>query len=142
MLLQTFILTLLPLLVLSACHVPPTFWCDNLAISRECGVENACMQWRATQAKHKFNFTLLYETHCPYSQQYIVDVLYPVVYKQFGNYTDIELVPWGNTRRKSDGGVECQHGQKECDGTLLFTLFTFPTYNRQSHNIVCAALCH
>lgn len=66
----------------------------------------------------KYSLTVLYETHCPYSQQFIAQQLYPILYQQYGERVDITVVPWGNAQRNAEGVVECQHGPQECHGEL------------------------
>uniref|UniRef100_A0A1Y1MEY3 Saposin A-type domain-containing protein n=1 Tax=Photinus pyralis TaxID=7054 RepID=A0A1Y1MEY3_PHOPY len=66
--------------------------------------------------KQKLKVSLYYETLCPFCMTFINDQLYPG-YQKLGDYLDLELIPYGNARRKkTDNGwtIECQHGPKEC----------------------------
>ncbi|KAK5967454.1 Gamma interferon inducible lysosomal thiol reductase, partial [Trichostrongylus colubriformis] len=61
----------------------------------------------------RINITVLMEALCPDCQEWIVKTLYPTVFKNFSEFVNIELVPYGNVKIVN-GSVECQHGPEEC----------------------------
>ncbi|RCN28862.1 gamma interferon inducible lysosomal thiol reductase, partial [Ancylostoma caninum] len=61
----------------------------------------------------RINITVLIEALCPDCQRFIVDELYPNVYKNFAGFVNIEFVPYGNAK-VVNGTIQCQHGPEEC----------------------------
>ncbi|KHJ74789.1 gamma interferon inducible lysosomal thiol reductase, partial [Oesophagostomum dentatum] len=61
----------------------------------------------------RINITVLIEALCPDCQRYIVEDLYPNIYKNFAGFVNIELIPYGNARIVN-GSIQCQHGPEEC----------------------------
>lgn len=100
------------------CDVPPALWCDNEEISKKCGVVDACSAFNKSTYGNPIRITLLYETLCPDCQEFIMNVLYPKVFKYGPDFVQIELIPYGNARRsRSANGtvqISCQHGPVEC----------------------------
>lgn len=93
--------------------VPPTLWCDSSELAQRCGFKKYCDDYLAAAWNRKLKLTLLYEALCPGCQTMITGVLYPQIYRDFKDYVDIELVPFGNARIEN-GTIICQHGDDEC----------------------------
>ncbi|XP_030767571.1 gamma-interferon-inducible lysosomal thiol reductase-like [Sitophilus oryzae] len=71
-----------------------------------------CLYVSSSGAVEKVNFTLIYETRCPYSVEFIFDQLYPG-YQKIGEYLNVTLLPYAR-ENEADGGITCQHGDNEC----------------------------
>jgi hypothetical protein len=105
-------------------NVAPLWWALSEQLSCSLRIHNSHRECPdadkvSTTGLVRLNITLLYETHCPYCQDYIVKNLYPLVWRAYKDMVNIKLVPWGNARRDEAGHIQCQHGQKECDGTTI-----------------------
>ncbi|KAG6454291.1 hypothetical protein O3G_MSEX008625 [Manduca sexta] len=50
---------------------------------------------------------------CGDTVRFINDQLVPA-YNQYGNFLDLEFVPWGRTTRNPDGSFTCQFGVNDC----------------------------
>ncbi|CAK1546571.1 unnamed protein product [Leptosia nina] len=50
---------------------------------------------------------------CPFVARYITESVGPV-FAKYGQFLDIEFVPWGKTRRTENGELECQFGKRDC----------------------------
>lgn len=100
------------------CVIPPEFWCDTPETSKLCDAEASCALYNRTMAEQKIHVTLLYEALCPDCQQFITELLYPLVYQQLKELIVLNLVPFGNARELGHANgtfnFECQHGPKEC----------------------------
>ncbi|CDW55813.1 Gamma interferon inducible lysosomal thiol [Trichuris trichiura] len=99
------------------CHVPPSLWCDDEEIAKECGVSAACEDYNRTIFNEKINLTVLYETLCPDCQDFILLQLERFVWRFGREFVNFELVPYGNARKKNESGtwkIFCQHGPLEC----------------------------
>ncbi|CAN7944532.1 unnamed protein product, partial [Ixodes hexagonus] len=81
---------------------------------------------------------LFYESHCPYSQRFITDQLWPT-YQKLGKSMKVRLVPFGlatkneTTRKDTKRVIEikCHHGTKECLANMIQTCaiaMTRPVY--------------
>lgn len=112
-----------PLVIAASCTIPPDFWCDHSTIAKRCGAEQYCRNYKTNMVGRKFNLTLYFETHCPDSQLFIVDRLYPKVI----NNTEVDPLinadfhPWGMAIR--DGStVRCKHKlDRTCQGNKLIS---------------------
>uniref|UniRef100_A0A1I8AVV2 Saposin A-type domain-containing protein n=1 Tax=Steinernema glaseri TaxID=37863 RepID=A0A1I8AVV2_9BILA len=118
----SFYLLLLGILVVpnvvTACNIPPDFWCDSVEAAQRCGVSHQCESFKRDRRPVKL--TLMYEALCPYCQKFITHQL-GNIYNQFQNVMELELVPWGNSRLMRNGQISCNHGQKECDANKLMS---------------------
>ncbi|XP_054746931.1 GILT-like protein F37H8.5 [Anastrepha obliqua] len=77
--------------------------------------------WPSTQAvdANKLNVTILYESLCPDSVNFMIKQLAPAYEKLKGNL-NVNLVPFGKSRSVNGGSqFYCQHGPPECSGNLL-----------------------
>jgi interferon gamma-inducible protein 30 len=105
------------------CDVPPALWCDDPVIASQCGATASCANFNNTMYGKHLKITLLYETLCPYCQDFMTTVLYPQVFRFGQDFVDIELIPYGNANmfKRRNGTVEfvCQHGPEECVGNKL-----------------------
>lgn len=81
-------------------RIPPTLYCKNENLTEACGLSQLCNRYRKASANQAVQITVLYESLCPDSQQFIVENLYRDVYLRLGGYVDIELVPYGNAKRQ------------------------------------------
>ncbi|KAJ1355312.1 hypothetical protein KIN20_012655 [Parelaphostrongylus tenuis] len=109
-------LLLLGLSVVSAdrcTSVPPSLWCANDELSKQCGFEDLCNRYRLANHNKPINITVLMEALCPDCQLWIVGEFYPKVFKNFAEFINIELVPFGNAKI-TNGSITCQHGEEEC----------------------------
>lgn len=93
--------------------IPPSLWCSNAELSKECGFEVHCNRYLASTHNQRINITVLLEALCPDCQRWIVEELYPHVFKNFMDFVNIEFVPYGNARIVN-GSIQCQHGPEEC----------------------------
>ncbi|KHN88797.1 GILT-like protein F37H8.5 [Toxocara canis] len=93
--------------------VPPSLWCESTKLATKCGFQPLCDKYIRETKNKRVKLALLYESLCNGCQNMITKTLYPIVYKDFGAYVDIELVPYGNAKIKN-GTIECQHGDEEC----------------------------
>jgi len=100
-------------------RVPPALWCESQDIVRKCGFDEHCERYTRESAGKKLQITLLYESECPGCRKFINEQLFPVVYKQFAEHVDIELVPYGNAKKGKNGTITCQHGSAECETNML-----------------------
>lgn len=58
------------------------------------------------------------EALCPDCENFVREQLVPV-YSQLGpDVIDLQMIPFGNAHLGSNGTVECQHGQGECDANV------------------------
>jgi interferon gamma-inducible protein 30 len=69
------------------------------------------------------NFTLYYETLCPYCRQFIVGQV-SKAYQTILDIVNITLVPYGNAHETYQPATQryqfvCQHGADECLGNLI-----------------------
>ncbi|CAO4365348.1 unnamed protein product [Caenorhabditis nigoni] len=94
--------------------IPTSMWCSNKDIEKACGFTQQCDKHRAATHNQKINITVLIEALCPDCQNFLTKQLYPVVFKNFGDFVNIELVPFGNAKIQEDGTIKCQHGEEEC----------------------------
>ncbi|KAH7727301.1 Protein F37H8.5 [Aphelenchoides avenae] len=94
-------------------RVPPSLWCQNAKLTEKCGFSDICSRYRKASSGKRVQLTLLYEGLCPGCQNFIINNLYRDVYLQYGDYVDIELVPYGNAKRQNTT-ITCQHGDEEC----------------------------
>ncbi|EPB70070.1 hypothetical protein ANCCEY_10835 [Ancylostoma ceylanicum] len=104
----------LPFISADRCSsVPPSLWCSSKELSKECGFEDLCDRYHTATHNQRINITVLIEALCPDCQRFIVDELYPNVYKNFAGFVNIEFVPYGNAK-VVNGTIQCQHGPEEC----------------------------
>lgn len=96
----TTTIVLLAVGVNGICDIPPTLWCDNPQIAKKCDVEQQCEDYARTFEHQRVKISLLYEGLCPGCQQFILNVLYPQIYKGLERIVDIELVPYGNAKNQ------------------------------------------
>ncbi len=69
------------------------------------------------------NFSLYYETLCPYCRQFIAQQLFKA-YNTILDIINITIVPYGNAHEIYDATTRryeftCQHGADECVGNLI-----------------------
>lgn len=79
-------------------RVPPAIWCKSDALARRCDVQAACASFRGRSKGKRVRLTLLFEALCPDCQQFISQALYRDVFLKFGDFVDLELVPFGNAK--------------------------------------------
>lgn len=106
----------------SPCRTPPDFWCDNDAVTRECFDNAKCASYRASTLGQPINITVMFNSHCNNSHQFVVDMLYSKVWKnrKLRKLVSIQLVPWGKAKRfAATGDVKCAHGPEECLGDTI-----------------------
>ncbi|KIH57282.1 gamma interferon inducible lysosomal thiol reductase [Ancylostoma duodenale] len=122
-----FILLIVGLPFVSAdrcASVPPSLWCSSKELSKECGFDDLCnrycfdvfspsLTYQTAAYNQRINITVLIEALCPDCQRFIVDELYPNVYKNFAGFVNIEFIPYGNAK-VVNGTIQCQHGPEEC----------------------------
>ncbi|KAL3172932.1 hypothetical protein MRX96_012676 [Rhipicephalus microplus] len=78
------------------------------------------------QPSNRVEVRLFYETHCPYSRQFITSQLWPV-YLKLSDRLDVDLVPYGMALKRefvdADGRrrteISCQHGRNECVANMI-----------------------
>jgi len=67
---------------------------------------------------------VLYETNCPYSQQFIIDTVGPLIGTKeapgcLSEEVKFEWFAYGMATKRPDGGFNCQHGEDECKGNRI-----------------------
>ncbi|RCN45583.1 gamma interferon inducible lysosomal thiol reductase [Ancylostoma caninum] len=108
------LIVVLPFVSADRCaSVPPSLWCSSKELSKECGFEDLCNRYHTATHNQRINITVLMEALCPGCQHFIVDELYPNIYKNFAGFVNIEFVPYGNAK-VVNGTIQCQHGPEEC----------------------------
>jgi len=98
---------------INCARVSPSLWCLHDELTKKCGFVEVCNRYNKAAKNQKVQLTVLYESLCPDCQKFISNTLYRDVYLHFGDYVDIELVPYGNAKNKN-GTITCQHGEEEC----------------------------
>ncbi|XP_058110392.1 gamma-interferon-responsive lysosomal thiol protein isoform X2 [Magnolia sinica] len=98
----------------------------------------SCVPAAASPPK-KVALALYYETLCPYSANFIVNYLAKIFSNGLIDIVDLNLVPYGNARLKSNHTITCQHGPNEC---LLNTIeacaiYAWPDLNKHFAFIYC-----
>jgi interferon gamma-inducible protein 30 len=94
-------------------RIPPSLWCENQKVTEQCGFTDQCSRYQKASNNKRVQLTVLYEALCPACQNFIANTLYRDVYLQYGEYVQVELVPYGNAKRQNDT-ITCQHGDEEC----------------------------
>lgn len=61
----------------------------------------------------KIKITTVTTAGCSDTVSFITQQLAPV-YSEFGQFLDLEFVPWGRTQRNADGSLTCQFGVRDC----------------------------
>ncbi|CAJ0606136.1 unnamed protein product [Cylicocyclus nassatus] len=88
-------------------------WCNNEKLSKKCGFDKYCDRFRNATYNQPINITLLVESLCIHCQRFLVDQLYPIIFRNFADVIRIRIVPFGNAHIKN-GTFFCQHGEEEC----------------------------
>nr|CAD7268837.1 unnamed protein product [Timema shepardi] len=74
-------------------------------------------------SQEKVQVTVFYESHCPYSVEFITQKLYPAYKALTSANMDVDLVPYGFTKYSVDDDghyqFSCQHGPSECYGNRV-----------------------
>lgn len=99
--------------------------CSSLFIHFAFQVTEQCQTyiWKVQGTNDKVNFSLYYETLCPYCQQFITEQL-TRAYSTIPDIINITIVPYGNAHETYDSSSQmyqftCQHGPDECVGNLI-----------------------
>jgi len=102
-------------------------WCETKEIAQACGVTEQCKSyvWKVEGVNDKVNFTLYYESLCPYCRQFIVAQI-SKAYQTILDIVNITIVPYGNAKETYQPATQlykftCQHGPDECLGNLIHT---------------------
>ncbi|KAL7740148.1 hypothetical protein ACLKA6_003865 [Drosophila palustris] len=93
---------------------------------------------RDKRQAEKLHITLLYESLCPDSRNFMRQL--GPVYEELGPYIDIELVPFGKSASENNGALfHCQHGPAECEGNRLQSCVISSTNNQanQVKFVIC-----
>lgn len=99
------------------CDVPSDFWCDTQELAQRCNVVSQCEVLR--RERRPLRISIMYEALCPFCQKFIANNL-GLLYNQFKDQIDLELVPWGNAMLRN-GQIICNHGPKECDANRMMS---------------------
>ncbi|XP_042511654.1 gamma-interferon-responsive lysosomal thiol protein-like [Macadamia integrifolia] len=62
----------------------------------------------------KVSLALYYETLCPDCSSFIVNDLSKIFNNELIKIIDLKLVPYGNSKKDSNGTLICQHGKEQC----------------------------
>lgn len=82
-------------------------------------VDGLRLRARSAQDKEaRVTLGVFYESRCPDSKRFFLKQLVPA-YKDIGNITKLQLVPFGHARVLSKDKMICQHGARECEGNRL-----------------------
>uniref|UniRef100_A0A914WNQ4 Uncharacterized protein n=1 Tax=Plectus sambesii TaxID=2011161 RepID=A0A914WNQ4_9BILA len=114
---------LYPLTIIATCTVPSDFWCDHPTVTNQCASAQYCQNYKNNVYGRKINLTLYFETHCPDSQLFIVDRLYPRVINDsnMSKLVNMDFCPWGMAIRM-DSKVCCKHKRdRTCEGNKLIS---------------------
>ncbi|XP_062127096.1 GILT-like protein 1 [Drosophila sulfurigaster albostrigata] len=93
---------------------------------------------RDKRQAEKLHITLLYESLCPDSRNFMRQL--GPVHEELGEYIDIALVPFGKSASEENGALfHCQHGPAECEGNRLQSCVISSTNNQaiQVKFVVC-----
>jgi interferon gamma-inducible protein 30 len=107
------------------CNLPPELWCDNVDIQKLCNTQQLCAAYNQTVRQKPVNLTVIYETLCPYCQNFTRFILYPKVYQPLKDILNIRMVPYGNAKQTQVNGTwefTCQNGlppAAECLGNTI-----------------------
>ncbi|KHJ85776.1 gamma interferon inducible lysosomal thiol reductase [Oesophagostomum dentatum] len=71
------------------------------------------LNYKKTVHNQRINMTILGEALCIDTMNFFEDQLYPVIFKHFNNFLNIDYVPYGNVKIVN-GSMVCQHGFMEC----------------------------
>ncbi|CAI4232807.1 unnamed protein product [Auanema sp. JU1783] len=93
--------------------IPPHLWCSHKDIISSCNLTNLCSKYINATLNKPIQLKVLIESLCPDTENWIINHLYPQVYKNFADFVTVEFVPYGNAKVQ-DGGIVCQHGEDEC----------------------------
>ena len=119
-----FFTVLITQVVAEQCSLPPSVWCSSPDVAKHCHVEKQCDAFsNPSNESPLVNFTLYFESECPFCREFIITQLYPT-FKSIGDIMRLTLVPYGNAREKKVGDkwvFTCQHGEGECYGNLIET---------------------
>ncbi|KAH8311637.1 hypothetical protein KR044_007300 [Drosophila immigrans] len=84
---------------------------------------------RDKRQAEKLQITLLYESLCPDSRNFMRQL--GPVHAELGEYIDIALVPFGKSESEENGALfHCQHGPAECEGNRLQSCVISSTNNQ------------
>ncbi|XP_013196285.2 GILT-like protein 1 [Amyelois transitella] len=61
----------------------------------------------------KIKITTLTGSFCPHTVDFVSQQLAPA-YEEFGEFLDIEFIPWGRATLNADGTVTCNSGTNDC----------------------------
>ena len=90
---------IVPILAADRCSViPPSLWCSNSDLISQCGFKEHCDRYSTATRNKPIQLTVLIEALCPDCQNWIIQELYPKIYKNFNGFVNIELVPYGNAK--------------------------------------------
>ena len=81
------------------------------------------------------------EALCPDCENFVKEQLVPV-YSQLGpEVIDLQMIPFGNAHFQTDGSIECQHGQGECDANVyeLCAIYMNPDPEKYLPFLACLA---
>ncbi|XP_001359370.2 GILT-like protein 1 isoform X2 [Drosophila pseudoobscura] len=93
---------------------------------------------REKRQADKLHITLLYESLCPDSRNFMHQL--GPVHEELQQYMDIQLVPFGKSRSEQGGAIfHCQHGPAECEGNRVQSCVISSTANQsaQVKFVVC-----
>ncbi|XP_046672576.1 GILT-like protein 1 isoform X2 [Homalodisca vitripennis] len=90
-----------------------------------------------TLAQNQCDVTVLYESHCPDSRNFIHHDLVPI-WHMLEPHCSLDLVPFGKAR-STESGFVCQHGAKECRGNMVMScaLRKLPAGRQQLDFVSC-----
>lgn len=103
------------------CPFPPTQWCSNLQIARDCQVLHQCVESKPLRRAAPVEISLYYESLCGACRGFLVLQLFPT-WLMLNDVMNVTLVPYGNAMEKNESGkwvFSCQHGQEECEGNMI-----------------------
>jgi len=106
------------------CNYEPSYWCYTAQYMQECGTTDLCAKYNQTVYGKKVKVTLLYESLCPYCQEFTVKTLTPLWAELGSSIMDLVFIPYGNAEERQGSGTwqyTCQHGPNECVLNLYYS---------------------
>ncbi|KAH7709893.1 Protein F37H8.5 [Aphelenchoides avenae] len=94
-------------------RVPTSFLWESMTLLFYCGYLNHALRYFNVSNNQPVHLTVLYESLCPASLEFVVEHLYPA-HEKHGMYFHTELVPYGLAYMNQNGTIKCQHGEREC----------------------------
>lgn len=84
-----------------------------------------------------------YETNCPYSQQFVIDEVGPLIDEPncLSRHVRFHWYAYGMATRDASGNMNCQHGEDECKGNRI-QLCAKKAFGTNARGLTKFIVCH